>query len=84
MKTAILIPARLESTRLPDKMLIELDGVPLIRKVYDACVKSGLDTYVVTDSLEIAEIVPNFVEQSVDGQVLVELYHQLVRLYDER
>ena len=61
MKTAILIPARLESTRLQDKMLIELDGVPLIRRVYDACVKSGLDTYVVTDSLEIAEIVPNFI-----------------------
>ncbi len=33
MKTAILIPARLKSSRLPDKMLVELDGVPLIKRV---------------------------------------------------
>lgn len=61
MKTAILIPARLKSTRLEDKMLVELDGVPLIKRVFDACNETDYDTYIVTDSLEIAEISPNFI-----------------------
>lgn len=61
MKTAILIPARLKSSRLTNKMLVELDGVPLIKRVYDACVQTDYDTYVITDSLEIAEIVPSFI-----------------------
>ena len=54
MKTAILIPARLKSSRLADKMLCELDGVPLIKRVYDICSQTDYDTYVVTDRLEIA------------------------------
>jgi len=61
MRTAILIPARLQSSRLTNKMLVELDGVPLIKRVYDACIQTDYDTYVVTDSLEIAEIVPSFI-----------------------
>ena len=61
MRTAILIPARLKSTRLADKMLCELDGVPLIKRVYDICSQTDYDTYVVTDSLEIAEICPSFI-----------------------
>ena len=48
MKTAILIPARLESTRYPNKMLVELDGKPLIQRVYEACKETVYDTYVVT------------------------------------
>ena len=59
MKTAILIPARLESTRYPNKMLVELDGKPLIQRVYEACKETVYDTYVVTDSEEIASLVPN-------------------------
>ena len=51
MKTAILIPARLQSSRLTNKMLVELDGVPLIKRVYDACVQTDYDTYVVTSNL---------------------------------
>ena len=56
MKTAILIPARLKSTRLADKMLIELDGVPLIKRVFDICNATKFDTYIVTDSLELSLI----------------------------
>ena len=50
---AILIPARLHSTRYPNKMLIQLDGKPMIRRVYDACIATGYDTFVITDSMEI-------------------------------
>jgi len=61
MKTVILIPARLESSRFPDKMLADLNGKPLIRHVYDECVKTGYDTYVVTDSKKIASLIPNVI-----------------------
>ena len=52
-KTAILIPARYGSTRFPGKPLCMLDGVPMIRRVYDACIASNLPTYVLTDNQEI-------------------------------
>jgi 3-deoxy-manno-octulosonate cytidylyltransferase (CMP-KDO synthetase) len=51
--TAILIPARYESTRLPGKPLIKLNDIPMIRRVYDASIKSGYDTYVLTDNQDI-------------------------------
>ena len=53
-----VIPARLESTRLKHKMLIEFDGEPLIRIVFDKVRMMGYDTFVVTDSPKIAEIIP--------------------------
>lgn len=56
MNTAILIPARLDSTRFPNKMLAELDGVPLIQRVYDTC-KMVLPTYVVTPDEQIKELI---------------------------
>ncbi len=61
MRTAILIPARLHSTRYPDKMLTILDGKPLIQRVFDACRETDFDTYVVTDSKRIASLVPNHI-----------------------
>lgn len=59
MTTAILIPARLDSTRFPNKMLAKLNGVPLIKHVYDKCVATGLDTFVVTPDIEIADYIPS-------------------------
>jgi 3-deoxy-manno-octulosonate cytidylyltransferase (CMP-KDO synthetase) len=56
--TAILIPARLASTRFPKKMLADLNGKSLIRTVYDKCVATGLDTFVLTDSAEITKEIP--------------------------
>jgi 3-deoxy-manno-octulosonate cytidylyltransferase (CMP-KDO synthetase) len=54
---AIVIPARLNSTRLKEKMLIKFDGEPLIRIVFDKCRLMGYDTYVVTDSKKIAKYI---------------------------
>jgi 3-deoxy-manno-octulosonate cytidylyltransferase (CMP-KDO synthetase) len=51
--TAILIPARYGSTRFPGKPLAMLDGVPMIKRVYDACVASKIPTYVLTDDMRI-------------------------------
>ena len=57
MNTAILIPARLASSRFPNKMLAELNGVPLIRHVYKICKKTELPTYVVTPDEQIKEVI---------------------------
>jgi len=53
MTTAILIPARYDSSRFPAKMMAKLNGVPLIEHVYNKCVATGLDTYVLTDHQDI-------------------------------
>jgi len=56
--TAILIPARYESSRFPGKPLCNLGGTTMIRRVYDACVKTGFDTYVLTDHRSVAHAIP--------------------------
>jgi 3-deoxy-manno-octulosonate cytidylyltransferase (CMP-KDO synthetase) len=37
-----LIPARLESQRLPEKLLLPLEGIPIVIKTYQAVLASGL------------------------------------------
>lgn len=59
MTTAILIPARLASTRFPNKMLAELNGVPLVKHVYNKCKSFGYDTYVLTESWDIVDLIPD-------------------------
>ena len=54
--TAILIPARYGSTRFPGKPLVALGNVPMIRRVYESCRKTGLDTYVLTDDMRIFKL----------------------------
>src|SRR5437773_11588232 len=58
MKAIAVIPARLASTRLPRKMLREIDGVPLIGHVYRAVRSSPLleDVIVATDSDKILQV----------------------------
>jgi len=53
---AILIPARYHSSRFPGKPLTLLDGVPMVKRVYDRCVATGYDTYVLTDDQSIAQL----------------------------
>ena len=56
---AVVIPARLNSTRLKHKMLIKFDDEPLIRLVFDKVRMLGFDTFVATDSKRIAKLIPN-------------------------
>ena len=62
MKAVGLIPARLESSRLPGKLLLDQTGAPLIQYVWQAVKKCrDLDEVIVaTDSREIAEVVGKF------------------------
>ena len=61
-KTAIVIPARLASTRLPSKPLLPLAGKPLVRHVWERCKKvRGVDAVIVaTDDMRIAEVAFDF------------------------
>ena len=58
MKAIAVIPARLESTRLPRKMLRDIGGKPLIGVVYEAVRSSPLlaDVIAATDSDEIMDV----------------------------
>lgn len=57
MKVAALIPARLDSTRLPKKLIQELGGKSVIQQTYLSTKKTGLfdEVIVVTDSELIEE-----------------------------
>jgi 3-deoxy-manno-octulosonate cytidylyltransferase (CMP-KDO synthetase) len=58
MRVIAVIPARLESTRLPRKMLRQIAGKPLIARVYEGVRSSPLldDVIVATDSDEIVQV----------------------------
>lgn len=57
MRRAIVIPARLGSTRLPRKPLVKLRGKPLIRWVVEGCLETGEEVILATDSEEVGEAV---------------------------
>ena len=59
MSAIALIPARLESSRLPRKMLADLGGKPLIVRTLEAVQRATCfdKVIVVTDSDEILEVV---------------------------
>ncbi len=59
MALKIIIPARLESTRLPGKALLPLNGIPIVQHVFErTCIAAGGSegVYVATDSEEIAAL----------------------------
>jgi 3-deoxy-manno-octulosonate cytidylyltransferase (CMP-KDO synthetase) len=45
--TVVLIPARLKATRLPDKPLLPIAGLPMIVHVWRRAVEAGLGPVVV-------------------------------------
>ena len=61
MKCAILIPSRLDSSRLPQKALKKICGIPLIEHVYKRALLSQVadKVFVATDSPLIAEVIHN-------------------------
>ncbi|MES2910093.1 MAG: 3-deoxy-manno-octulosonate cytidylyltransferase [Pseudomonadota bacterium] len=61
MKFTVVIPARLASTRLPNKPLADIAGVPMIVRVAHQALKSNACKVVVaTDSIEVAERCADF------------------------
>lgn len=67
MKPVILIPARMASTRLPNKPLADLNGEPMIVAVWRRAIEADLATvWVATDSPEIADAI-----QAVGGNAVM-------------
>jgi len=62
VKTIAILPARIESSRLPRKALLDICGLPMIIHVYRRCLlASSLDeVYVATDSSEIKKSVEKY------------------------
>lgn len=59
MKICALIPSRIGSTRLANKLLIDLEGKPVIQRTYEAALQTGLfdQVIVVTDADEIEAVI---------------------------
>lgn len=57
----VIIPARYQSSRLPGKLLLELEGCTVIERVYKQVIKANPQSITIaTDSLEIAEHAAGF------------------------
>ena len=59
MKPVVAIPARIGSTRLPRKVLLEINGKPMLHHVIERCLETELveEVFVVTDSQEVYDSV---------------------------
>lgn len=61
MNFAVVVPARLGSTRLPRKLLRPLAGKPLLQWTWEAAQACGAETVIIaTDSEEVAEVCRGF------------------------
>ena len=61
-----MIPARLSSTRLARKVLLDLKGKPMIQRVYERACQSSIDEiYITTDSIQIQEAASLFTEKII-------------------
>jgi len=67
LKTLIVIPARLASSRLPEKMLLDRTGIPLIQHTWQQAKNSRLasDIVVATDHARIQAAVTAFGGQAI-------------------
>jgi 3-deoxy-manno-octulosonate cytidylyltransferase (CMP-KDO synthetase) len=67
MKTIVIIPARLGSSRLPRKVLLDIAGKPMVQHVYEkASEAKGIDAvYIATDSTEVQECCLAFTENVI-------------------
>ncbi len=60
MKNLIIIPARLESTRLPNKPLADINGEPMIAHVYKRAKEANIANVIVAaGNIEIKEVIEN-------------------------
>ena len=90
MKFIAIIPARYASTRFPGKPLANMDGKPMIQRVYEQVKKSISDVYVATDDERILKAVESFggkaVMTSVDHRSGTdrcnEAYHKIGEAFD--
>ncbi len=60
MKSIIIIPARMASTRFPGKPLIKIDGIPMIQRVWQQAIKSEVgEVFVACCEKEVQDLIKN-------------------------
>lgn len=61
MEFRVIIPARYDSTRLPGKVLANINGKPMLQHVYQRAMESGADSVVIaTDSTKVSKAAHSF------------------------
>ena len=65
-KTIIIIPSRLAAKRLPQKPLMEINGIPMIVQTYRRALESNCgDVYVASSDDDILNVIKNFKGKSM-------------------
>jgi len=74
MRVVVVIPARLNSTRLPNKVLLDLNGKTVLQRVYEQCQKAkNIDEiYIATDS----EVVKESASLYTDKIIMTDTNHE--------
>ena len=58
MKNVVIIPSRMASTRLPGKPLIEIDGIPMIQRVWQQAIASKIgEVFVACSEIEVHDLI---------------------------
>lgn len=67
MNKIVVIPARLNSSRLLNKVLLDLNGKSVLQRVYERCIQSkNIDkVYIATDSDKIKEVCNTFTKNVI-------------------
>jgi len=67
VKIVVIIPARLCSSRLPEKAIADIAGKPMVAHVYERALQAqGVDAvYIATDSQKIADVLTPFTEHVI-------------------
>lgn len=62
LKTIVVIPARIGSSRLPNKVLADINGHPMLWHVYQRCLQSTKvdEVHIATDSEKVVEAVQSW------------------------
>jgi 3-deoxy-manno-octulosonate cytidylyltransferase (CMP-KDO synthetase) len=87
MSFVVVIPARFESSRLPGKVLADINGKPMIQWVVEKAQKSGASQVIVaTDNEEVAKTVTAFggdvCRTRADHQSGTERLAEVMEIYD--
>ena len=58
MKSVVIIPSRMASSRLPGKPLMEINGIPMIQRVWQQAIKSNIgEVFVACSETEVHDLI---------------------------
>ncbi len=67
MKSIIIIPSRMASTRFPGKPLVKIEGIPMIQRVWEKAKESKVgDVYVACSEVEVYDLI-----NSIGGKAIL-------------